>query len=100
MSTGLRLLTALLLAHAPTAAAEDRVPSFPDQQTQEQWKRAEELARKGMDELLQSLKLFKESLPEYGAPYVNRNGDIVIPRKPRLTPRSDTPVPAPWPERT
>jgi hypothetical protein len=69
MSADLRLLTALLLAHASSAAAEDRAPSFPDQQTQEQWKRAEELAR--MDELLQSLKLFKEGLPEYVTPYVN-----------------------------
>jgi hypothetical protein len=100
MSAGLRLLTAVLLAQASSAAAEDRAPSFPDQQTQEQWRRAEELARKGMDELLQSLKLFKEGLPEYGTPYVNRNGDIVIPRMPRITPHSNTPVPAPWPERT
>jgi hypothetical protein len=100
MSAGLRLLTALLLAHASSAAAEDRAPSFPDQQTQEQWKRAEELARKGMDELLQSLKLFKDGLPEYGTPYVNRNGDIVIPRKQPMTPRPGIPVPTPRPERT
>ncbi|MGO8917986.1 MAG: hypothetical protein ACLQJR_18950 [Stellaceae bacterium] len=99
-AAGLRIVTALLLAHAPAFAAEDRLPSFPDQQTQEQWKRAEELARKGMEELLRSFDLFKEALPEYGTPFVNGNGDIVIPRKQRMTPHLGTPVPTPRPERT
>lgn len=100
MSAGLRIVTALLLAQAPAAAAEDRPLPFPDQQTQEQWQRAEELARKGMEELLRSFELFKESLPEYGTPYVNRNGDIVIPRKQPMTPHPGIPVPTPRPERT
>ena len=100
MSAGLRIVTALLLAPAPAAAAEDRAPSFPDQHTQEQWKRAEELARKSMEELLRSFELFYEGLPQYGTPYVNQNGDIVIPRKQRITPNPGTPVPAPLPERT
>jgi hypothetical protein len=81
MSAGFHLVATLLLAHAPAVAADDRPPSFPDPQTQEQWKRAHELARRGMQELLQSFELFKEGLPEYGTPYIDQNGDIVIPRK-------------------
>jgi hypothetical protein len=100
MSRGLRIVTALLLAHAPAAGAAEWPPSFPDQQTQEQWKRAQELARKGVEELLQSLELFRDGVPEYGLPYVDPDGDIVIPRKWRRTPHRGTPVPAPRPERT
>ena len=100
MSRGLRIVTALVLAHAPVAAAAEWVPPFPDQQTQEQWKEAEERARKGVQELLQSLELFKDALPDYGLPYVDSDGDIVIPRKWRRSPHRGTPVPAPRPERT
>jgi hypothetical protein len=94
---GCHLVAALLLAQPPTAAAADQPPTFPEQQTQGSWKRAEELARRGMDELLRSFELFKESLPVYGAPYIGENGDIIIPRKPPLT---GTPVPERQPDRT
>jgi hypothetical protein len=100
MSAGLRIVVGLLLAQSPAVAAEDQPLPFPDQQTQEQWKRAERLAHRGVEELLRSFELFKDALPEYGVPYINRDGDIVIPRKWRTTPHRGTPVPSPPPERT
>jgi hypothetical protein len=100
MSAGMRIIVALLLAQAPAVAAEDQPLGFPDQQTQEQWKRAERRAHKGVEELLRSFELFKDSLPEYGLPYINPDGDIVIPRRRRTPPHLGTPVPSPRPERT
>lgn len=101
MSARLWIAIAALLAMMPALAhaADDRLPRFPDAQTQEQWKRAEEFARKGMDELLRSLELFRDALPRYGAPYVDENGNIVIPRKRRSVPPFGAPVPMPGPER-
>jgi hypothetical protein len=101
MSAGFHLVAVLLLAHAPgLTAVEDRSPPFPDQQMQQEWKRAQELARKGVEELLRSLEVFKNSLPEYGRPYIDPDGNIIIPRKRRGPPNLETPVPEPSPERT
>ena len=101
MSAASHLVAALMLAHAPAvAAAEDRAPLFPDQHMQEEWKRAQELARRGILDLLQSLEVLKDSLPGYGVPYVDPNGNIVIPRKRRTPPNFGAPVPEPRPERT
>ena len=101
MSAISRLAAVLLLTHAPAlAAAQDRNPSFPDEETQQEWRRAQELARSGMKDLLQSLEALKNSLPEYGLPYVDPIGNIVIPRKRRMPPNFQTPVPEPRPERT
>jgi hypothetical protein len=100
MSAGLRIIVVLLLAQAPAVAAEDQPLGFPDQQTREQWKQAERLAHKGVAELLRSFELFKGALPEYGVPYINPDGDIVIPRRWRTPPPMGTPVPSPRPERT
>ena len=43
-------------------------------------KSPEELATEGMRTLMEAMKLFMHSLPQFGAPYINENGDIVIPR--------------------
>lgn len=93
------LVAALLLAHAPVVAAGDQAQPFPDPQMQEQWRRAEELARKGVDDLIRSFEALKEGLPAYGAPFVDGHGNIVIPRRP-TTPPTGTPVPEQPPERT
>lgn len=98
MPAGLHFVAALLLAHASPVNISDQAPAFPDQQTQEQWDRAQEMARKGLQELLRSFELFREGIPEYGLPYIAPNGDIVIPRKGRSLP--GTPVPEGKPERT
>jgi hypothetical protein len=100
MFAGLRIIVALLLAQAPAVAAEEQPLGVPDQQTQEQWKRAERLVHKGVEELLRSFDLFKDAFPQYGLPYINPDGDIVIPRRWRTPPHLGTPVPSPRPERT
>jgi hypothetical protein len=98
MSLKLRLIAASLLLSAPALAAEERGPAFPDPQLQERWKQAEELARKSLAELLRSFEALRESLPQYGMPYIGPNGDIIIPRTgPLAPPRA---IPKPEPERT
>jgi hypothetical protein len=43
-------------------------------------KSPEELVTEGMRTLMEAMKLFMHSLPQFGEPYINENGDIVIPR--------------------
>jgi hypothetical protein len=100
MPAAFHLVATLLLAHAPTIDAADQPPSFLDPQSQEDWSRAQELARHGIDELLRSFELFKDSLPVYGAPYIDQNGNIVIPRQPRMTPPLGAPPPQGPPDHT
>jgi hypothetical protein len=45
-------------------------------------RRAEELARDGMDKLLRALETLRDAVPQYGVPYVDGDGNIVIPRLP------------------
>jgi len=99
MSAAYPLVAALLFAHpSAVSAAEDRIPTFPEQQPQQELRRAQRLARKGIDELLQSLEVLKDALPEYGLPYVDPKGNIVIPNKRQTPPHFGTPVPEPAPE--
>jgi hypothetical protein len=92
------LIAALLLAPPPAVPAADQPPPFPGRETEEHWRRAEELARKGMQELLQSFEQFKQGLPVYGRPYIDEDGNIVIPRqRPPLA--APVPVPEAPPER-
>ncbi len=39
------------------------------------------LALEGLDRLMQALDLFIATLPQYEAPYINEDGDIIIRRK-------------------
>ncbi|HXV23681.1 MAG TPA: hypothetical protein VED46_05415 [Alphaproteobacteria bacterium] len=76
------VLTLLLMAGAP-AYAEDE----PD------WRGS---AREALDQLenaLEGLKGMVEGLPSYGMPYLDENGDIVIPRReePQLAPAPGEP---------
>lgn len=43
-------------------------------------KSPEELVTVGMRTLMEAMKLFMHSLPQFGEPYINENGDIVLPR--------------------
>lgn len=76
----------LLAAPIPAAAAEDE-------------KSAEELAAEALDRLLRALDLLIGAIPQYEAPYVNENGDIIIRRKrdkgtePLPTPEEKPPPP-------
>jgi hypothetical protein len=100
MPAAFHLVATLLLVHAPTLDAADQPPYFLDPQSQEDWNHAQELARHGIDELLRSFELFKDGLPVYGAPYIDQNGNIVIPRQPRVTPPMGAPVPERQPDHT
>jgi len=70
LSCAMRKLIVILCLLAAPAAADERA-------------RAEGLAREGAGKLLRALELFLDSIPRYGAPRVDPNGDIVIPRSPR-----------------
>jgi hypothetical protein len=100
MPAAFHLVATLLLAQAPTVDAADQPPSFLDPQSQEEWSHAQELARHGVDDLLRSFELFKDSLPVYGAPYIDQNGNIVIPRQPRMTSPMGAPLPQRQPDHT
>ncbi len=52
--------------------------------------RAEEMARRAMEQLMRALELMIDSIPQYEMPEIEENGDIIIRRKrhePREEPR-------------
>lgn len=53
----------------------------------------EAVARDGIAKLLQALKLFVDNLPQYAAPKIDAQGNIVIRRLNPPTARRDTPPP-------
>jgi hypothetical protein len=61
---------AITLISSPVSAADP-----PEGQ-----KSPEQLVTEGMRTLMEAMKLFMHSLPQFGEPYINENGDIVIPR--------------------
>jgi hypothetical protein len=91
------LLTVLpILAMAPSLSnAAGPPPDFPDPQMRQQLQQAEELARKGTEELLRSIELLESAIPTYGLPYVDGDGNIVIPRR-----HDPAPIPDKVPDRT
>ncbi|MDA0655430.1 MAG: hypothetical protein O2912_03340 [Proteobacteria bacterium] len=60
---------ALTLAQPAIAA-----PKSPQDQ-------AAELARQGLEKLMQALELMIKHIPQYETPIINENGDIIIKRK-------------------
>ncbi len=60
------LLLAALFVAAP-ASAKEKTP--------------EQLALEGINKVLEALNLFMDSIPQYEAPEVLKNGDIIIRRK-------------------
>jgi len=54
---------------------------------------AGDLARKAKDELLRSFELLREAIPRYGLPYLDANGNIVVPRQPRRAAPRGIPIP-------
>ena len=84
-----------LLALAPAArGAEPPAPGLPDER---QWRQAQELARQGLEKLRHSLDALLDAVPQYGAPYLDDDGSIVIPRR---RPPAATPVPKEAPLRS
>jgi hypothetical protein len=87
-------LLALLpvLAVAPNlSSAAGQEPEFPDPQMRQQLQEAGELARKGTEELMRSMQLLESAIPTYGLPYLDGDGNIVIPRRH---------IPAPIPDKS
>ncbi|MEX2009633.1 MAG: hypothetical protein WEC41_05515 [Dongiaceae bacterium] len=73
------VLAAALTAVTPSAAQTEGRPP-------------EELAIEGIERLMQALEAFIHSIPQYEAPQINENGDIIIRRK---RPPESEPEPAP-----
>lgn len=69
-----------LLITFPLKADEPKVQKTP-----------EELVTEGMNTLMQAMKLFLHTLPQFGEPYINDNGDIVIPRLRPEPPKDSSP---------
>jgi len=71
---GAALIMGLAANGVRTAVAEDTapLPTIPEG--------AQEMAVEGISKLLQALDLFVKSVPQYAAPEVLPNGDIIIRR--------------------
>ncbi len=67
------LIAALAVAGPVPAQAPD--PGTGDRE------RAEELAREGFEQLLRALEALLQSIPQYEAPEITEDGDIIIRRK-------------------
>jgi hypothetical protein len=94
MIARLALLTVVpLLAIEPVLAtnAGAREP-FPDQQLMDQLHDAQAYALKAGQDLAQSIAIIEQAIPRYGMPYLDTQGNIVIPRLAPAQPHG-TPVP-------
>ncbi len=77
---------AIMVAAAPAGAQERNPPPDPRE-------KAEEAFRDGARIIMRALQLFLESVPQYEAPEVLDNGDIIIRRK-RRDPRPEEQKPS------
>jgi hypothetical protein len=79
---GLVLAVALLAAPPPALAQSD----------QGEEESPSELAQEGVDMLMRALRALMQNIPQYEAPEINENGDIIIRRKnPPKPPKRDLP---------
>lgn len=88
----------LLAVEPGLSSAEGQSLPYADQQLTEQLEQAQELAREAGDKLVRSLQILESAIPRYGLPYLDDQGNIVIPRLGRAPPLG-TPVPEPGPGR-
>lgn len=56
-------------------------------------KTPEALALEGIDRLMRALELMLQAIPQYEAPFIDENGDIIIRRKHPEDDRPETPIP-------
>ncbi len=89
-----------LLALAPPLSRAEQPAPFPDDAMQAQIRQAEELARRAGEDLLHSFQVLQSAIPRYGVPYIDGNGDIVIPRRHRPPPNGTMPFRDPDTDRT
>lgn len=86
MRTRLRTILTILLLALPLGAA--RAESLQDKADE-----AERLAGEALTKLLRALDLMMDSIPQYAAPEVLPNGDIIIRRlHPEAEPEPDAPA--------
>ena len=86
----LALMLSVLLLAAPAYAEQPGAPVSP--QDTEEWQRAEQNAREAVDKLMRSFDLLLQTMP-YGAPRVDDDGNIIIPRQhPHPLPGQDGPT--------
>ena len=72
------VMAASLLVTGPSVAGSDQPGGLA-----EETERAQDLAREGIAKIIQSLELFLGTIPQYEAPEVTEDGDIIIRRKRR-----------------
>jgi hypothetical protein len=85
-----------LVALAPSLSSAADQPAFPDQQMMQQLLEAQRLARQAGQDMVRALDALGRAVPQYGMPYLDRDGNIVIPRMRRAG--EGTPVPEYVPE--
>ena len=78
MSRSALTLTFLMLLAVPAYA--ERPGAVVSPQDTEEWQRAEQNAREAVDKLMRSFDLLLQTMP-YGAPRIDDDGNIVIPRQ-------------------
>ncbi|MDP6391231.1 MAG: hypothetical protein QF654_15150 [Alphaproteobacteria bacterium] len=69
------LAVVLLLAGSAAPILAPALAADSDQ------KRAEEMAKEGIQSLLQAMELLLQTIPQYEMPVIDENGDIIIRRK-------------------
>lgn len=69
---------ALALAAAPAAAQSEDKSQQPG-----------EMAREGIERLMNAIETFVQSLPQYGVPRIDEEGNIVIPRLDKADPQPE-----------
>jgi hypothetical protein len=89
------LLVLPLLALQPALSqAESQTLPFGEGEVGTKLKEAGEFARKATEDLLRSFEMLRNAIPEYGAPYLDGHGNIVIPRRPHPDVPDQGPHPA------
>jgi hypothetical protein len=83
MNPGCKLAVVVLTALLPLAAAAQ--PATTDE--------AARLAREALERMMGALGSVMSSIPQYSAPEILPNGDIIIRRKPRADSPPEAPVP-------
>lgn len=86
----LLILPLLAVEPALSSAAGSSLP-FADERLGDRLQQAEDLARQAGENLIRSLQILESAVPQYGLPFVDQRGNIIIPRRNRALP-GGTPV--------
>ena len=94
------LLLTIVRSSRPAQPVERRrtEPAVRDHTDRRAAAAGQDLARQASERFWRSIEMLGRELPRYGLPYVDGQGDIVIPRRGGAVPRG-TPIPAPAPGR-